>query len=94
MPWGRPCNRLEGGAYVGTGSPNDSCEAGIPSNTNQAPNTRRRYVIDETMGSVNILCVWEHMMMAADSHEFRLENAKVRFIHTMTVCPGNQVCRL
>lgn len=93
VPWGTPCARLEGGAYTGKGLPTDSCKQGIPTNTSQLPNTRRRYVIDEAMGSVNILCVWEHMMYAADSHEFRLENGKVRYIHTMTECGGKQ-CKL
>ncbi|KAK3349490.1 hypothetical protein B0T25DRAFT_457677 [Lasiosphaeria hispida] len=93
VPWGTPCTRLEGSAYTGKGRPDDSCKAGIPSNHNQAPNTRRRYVIDESMGSVSILLVWEHMMMAADSHEFRLEGGKVRYIHTMTEC-GGKTCRL
>lgn len=92
VPWGAPCARLEGGAYTGRGG-EDTCRQGIPTNSSQAPNTRRRYVIDESMGSVNILCVWEHMMNAADSHEFRLENGKVRYIHTMTEC-GGRVCRL
>ncbi|KAK4187077.1 hypothetical protein QBC35DRAFT_385836 [Podospora australis] len=93
VPWGTPCARLEGGAYTGKGLPTDSCKQGIPSNSSQLPNTRRRYVIDEAMGSVSILCVWEHMMYAADSHEFRLEDGKVRYIHTMTECGGQQ-CRL
>jgi hypothetical protein len=74
---------------IGKGSPDDSCKPGIPSNHSQAPNTHRRYVIDEAMGSVSIFCVWEHMMNAADSHEFRLENGKLRYVHTMT-----EVCTL
>lgn len=93
VAWGTPCTRLEGSAYTGQGKSTDSCKPGIPSNHNQAPNTHRRYVIDETVGSCSVLCVWEHMMMAADSHEFRLEAGKLRYVHTMTVCPG-QVCRL
>lgn len=93
VAWGTPCTRLEGSAYTGQGKDTDSCKPGIPSNHSQAPNTHRRYVIDEAMGSCSVLCVWEHMMMAADSHEFRLEGGKLRYVHTMTVCPG-QVCRL
>ncbi|KAF2873658.1 hypothetical protein BDV95DRAFT_489758 [Massariosphaeria phaeospora] len=93
VPWGTPCVRLEGSAYTGSGQANDSCQPGIPSNHSQAPNSRRRYVIDEEMGSVHILCVWEHMMNAADGHEFRLEGGKLRFVHTMTEC-GGKVCRL
>lgn len=93
VPWGTPCTRLEGSAYTGKGQPDDSCRPGIPSNHSQAPNTHRRYVVDVAMGSVSIFCVWEHMMMAADSHEFRLEGGKLRYVHTMTVC-GGQVCKL
>jgi hypothetical protein len=93
VPWGTPCTRLEGSAYTGKGKADDSCKPGIPSNHNQAPNTHRRYVIDEAMGSVSIFCVWEHMMMAADSHEFRLQGGKLRYVHTMTVC-GGQPCKL
>ncbi|KAE8441051.1 hypothetical protein EG329_005913 [Mollisiaceae sp. DMI_Dod_QoI] len=80
VPWGTPCVRLEGSVYTGTGKPTDSCKPGIPSNHNQAPNTHRRYVIDEAMGSVSIFDLWEHMMMAADSHEFRLEGGKLRYV--------------
>ncbi|KAK1827322.1 hypothetical protein QBC39DRAFT_177808 [Podospora conica] len=93
VPWGTPCARLEGGAYTGKGRADDSCKAGIPADYNQAPNTRRRYVVDEEMGSVSILCVWEHMMMAADGHEFRLEGGKLRYVHTMTEC-GGRTCKL
>lgn len=93
VPWGTPCTRLEGSAYTGHNRPDDSCKPGIPSNHNQAPNTHRRYVIDESMGTVSIFCVWEHMMNAADSHEFRLEGGKLRYVHTMTSC-GNKTCRL
>jgi hypothetical protein len=110
VPWGTPCVRLEGSVYTGSGSPNDSCRPGIPSNHSQAPNTHRRYVIDQEMGSVSIFNLWEHMasvtfcatgfcwlileqMMAADSHEFRLENGKLRYVHTMTEC-GGRTCRL
>ncbi|KAK3682071.1 hypothetical protein B0T22DRAFT_521156 [Podospora appendiculata] len=91
VPWGTPCVRLEGSAYTGTGKPTDSCKPGIPSNHSQAPNINRRYVIDESAGSVSILLLWQHMMNAADSHEFRLEGGKLRYVHTMTVCPGGAV---
>jgi hypothetical protein len=93
VPWGTPCRRLEGSAYTGSGAASDTCTVGIPTNHNQAPNTHRRYVIDEAMGTCQVLCVWEHMMMAADSHEFRLENGKLRYVHAITMCPG-QTCRL
>src|SRR5688572_15710450 len=31
VPWGYPCNRTEGGAHTGNGSPTDSCDVGVPS---------------------------------------------------------------
>ncbi|KAH9907823.1 hypothetical protein F4778DRAFT_719247 [Xylariomycetidae sp. FL2044] len=88
VPWGTPCARLEGGAYTGNGSPTDSCQPGIPTNNSQAPNSHRRYVIDPSFGSISVLCIFEHLQMAPDSHEFRLEGGKVRYIHTMTLASG------
>ncbi|RYP73117.1 hypothetical protein DL770_007841 [Monosporascus sp. CRB-9-2] len=76
VPWGTPCARLEGGVYTGNGGPNDSCKVGIPTNNTQAPNSHRRYVIDETVGSISVLCIFEHLENAPDSHEFRLEKGK------------------
>ncbi|KAK4118899.1 hypothetical protein N657DRAFT_659317 [Parathielavia appendiculata] len=93
VPWGMPCARPEESAYTGKGRPDDSCKTGIPSNHSQAPNTWRRYVIDESMGLVSIFCVWNHMIMAADSHESRLEGGQLRYIHTMPGC-GGQRCSL
>ncbi|GAW15307.1 hypothetical protein ANO14919_047160 [Xylariales sp. No.14919] len=85
VPWGTPCARLEGSVYTGNGGPNDSCKPGIPTNNNQAPNSHRRYVIDESYGSVDVLCIFEHLANAPDSHEFRLENGKLRYVHTITL---------
>lgn len=93
IPFGTPCARLEGSAYTGKDSPTDSCAVGLPSNHSQKANINRRYVIDQSMGSVNILCLWQHMMNAADSHEFRLEGGKLRYVHTMTEC-GGKACKL
>ena len=42
-------------------------------------------MIDEAMGTISVLCVFEHLSMAPDSHLFRLENGKVRYIHTITL---------
>ncbi|OTA90613.1 hypothetical protein M434DRAFT_77677 [Hypoxylon sp. CO27-5] len=85
VPWGQPCVRLEGSVYTGSGLPTDSCKVGIPTNNNQAPNSHRRYVIDPTYGSISVLCIFEHLSNAPDSHEFRLENGKLRYIHTITI---------
>ncbi|KAH8881446.1 hypothetical protein GQ53DRAFT_888118 [Thozetella sp. PMI_491] len=89
VPWGTPCERMEGSAYTGKGTAEDSCNVGIPSGKSP-PNTDRRYVVDETMGSVNILCTFQTMRNAPDSHELRLVDGKLRYVHTMTVMRRNQ----
>ncbi|KAB5523884.1 hypothetical protein GE09DRAFT_483110 [Coniochaeta sp. 2T2.1] len=84
VPWGAPCDRLEGSAYTGNGSATDSCAVGIPTAA-QPPVTDRRYVIDETVGAVSVLCTMGAMGDAPDSHEFRVERGRLRYVHTMTV---------
>ncbi|KAF2189231.1 hypothetical protein K469DRAFT_723972 [Zopfia rhizophila CBS 207.26] len=79
VPWGNPCTRLEGGLYT---APNDTCNSGVPSGVQL---TNRRYVIDETIGAVDIFLDFGTSKWP-DSHEFRVENGKIRYVHTMTVC--------
>lgn len=86
VPWGFPCVRIEGGAYTGRGSPNDSCEVGVPENVNIA---NRRFVVDETIGSVVVYCTFgaggpNGGSGAPDTHLFRVENGKLRYVHTLT----------
>ncbi|TAQ86506.1 hypothetical protein B7494_g5169 [Chlorociboria aeruginascens] len=85
VPWGEPCDRLEGSAYTGTGSPTDSCDVGIPTASPSMNNTDRRYVVDVEMGTASVLCNFVSMGNIPDSHEFRLDNGKLRYVHTMTV---------
>ncbi|KAF9533803.1 hypothetical protein CPB83DRAFT_409433 [Crepidotus variabilis] len=82
VPWGTPCARLEGGAYTGRGAPTDSCNLGVPSNV-QIVN--RRYVVDETVGSVDIFLNFGGNNGNPDSHNFRVDGGKLRYIHTITV---------
>ncbi|EAU87865.1 hypothetical protein CC1G_01512 [Coprinopsis cinerea okayama7 len=84
VPWGQPCARLEGGIYTGRGLPTDSCNVGVPSGVRLV---NRRYVIDETVGAVDIFLDFGGEGGLPDSHEFRLEKGKLRFVHTMTVMP-------
>jgi hypothetical protein len=84
VPWGTPCARLEGGAYTGRGSPDDSCNVGIPDGVRL---TNRRYVIDETVGAVDVMMTFGSNL--PDSHEFRVEGGKLRFVHTITVMGGS-----
>lgn len=75
---------MEGSVYTGKGTSTDSCNVGVPAG-NEPSNIDRRYVIDERMGSVSMLCVFQTMANAPDSHEFRLEGGKIRYVHTTTM---------
>jgi hypothetical protein len=86
VPWGFPCVRIEGGAYTGRGTPADSCEVGVPSGVNIA---NRRFVVDEVIGSVVAFCTFGAGSPgggsgAPDTHLFRVENGKLRYVHTLT----------
>ncbi|RYC56000.1 hypothetical protein CHU98_g10204, partial [Xylaria longipes] len=85
VPWGSPCARLEGGAYTGNGSPSDRCDVGIP---NGVKLVNRRYVIDETIGAVDVFI---DFATVPDSHEFRVEKGKIRYVHTITVMGPSRV---
>lgn len=90
VPWGQPCARLEGGSYTGKGQANDRCDVGIPSGVKLI---NRQYVIDEEYGTVDV-----QMDFAGtggfgvgglpDSHEFRIEDGKLRYVHTLSSCGG------
>ncbi|KAI1333602.1 hypothetical protein F5Y15DRAFT_404682 [Xylariaceae sp. FL0016] len=91
VPWGSPCVRLEGGAYIGVGAGEngtDSCNTGLPPFAVTMPD--RRYVIDEEMGMVNILS--DFGILGPDSHEFRIEGGRIRYIHAMSFCQGTPNC--
>jgi hypothetical protein len=86
VPWGFPCVRVEGGMYTGRGTPADSCEVGVPSGVNIA---NRRFVVDEVIGSVVVYCTFgagapNGGSGAPDTHLFRVENGKLRYVHTLT----------
>jgi hypothetical protein len=86
VPWGYPCNRTEGGMHTGKGAPDDSCQVGVPSGVNIA---NRRFVADELTGSVVVFCTFGAGSPtggsgAPDTHLFRVENGKLRFVHTLT----------
>jgi len=82
VPWGSPCNRTEGGTHI----PGDSCQAGVPMGVNIA---NRHFVVDETIGAVVAFCTFGAGNAtggsgAPDTHLFRVENGKLRFVHTLT----------
>jgi len=84
-PWGKPCARLEGGAYTNRkGDPNATCEVGIPAGVLYIVN--RDYVVDEKQGVINVFCRFGNSATGMpDSHTFRLVNGKLRNVHTISV---------
>jgi hypothetical protein len=84
-PWGRPCARLEGGAYTNrNGDPNATCEVGIPPGVLYIVN--RDYVVDEAQGVINVYCRFGNSTTGMpDSHTFRLVNGKITNVHTISV---------
>jgi hypothetical protein len=97
VPFGTPCARLEGGAYTDSGMTNTStCALGLPSNIFVLD---RRYVVDPVMGTVNIYVRFPGLDRASDepapdSHTFRVEKGKIRYIHTISTCEGHPGCGL
>jgi len=86
VPWGYPCNRTEGGMRTGKGTPEDSCDVGVPSGVNIA---NRHFVVDETIGSVVAFCTFGAGSPGAgsgapDTHLFRVDNGKLHYVHTLT----------
>jgi hypothetical protein len=88
VPWGIPCARLEGGAYTNPkGDPDASCTGGPPLE-GSLKIVNRRFIVDLDMGTVVGLVDFGAENGWPDSHMFRLENGKVRYVHTLTVCPN------
>jgi hypothetical protein len=84
-PWGRPCARLEGGAYTNRDGKKDAtCEVGIPAGVLYIVN--RDYVVDEENGVINVFCRFGNSSTGMpDSHTFRLVNGKFTNVHTLSV---------
>ncbi|KAK4227342.1 hypothetical protein QBC38DRAFT_193962 [Podospora fimiseda] len=80
VPWADDCKRLEGGLYT---APGDTCNSGVPSGVRLV---NRRYIIDETVGSVDVFLNFGSEGGLHDSHEFRVEKGRIKYVHTVTVC--------
>jgi hypothetical protein len=78
VPWGTPCTRIEGGSLTASGD----CRDNLPNGA--APTVDKRYVIDETVGAVDVIS--DFGGLGADTHEFRVEGGKIVRIHSMTLC--------
>jgi hypothetical protein len=46
----------------------------------------RRYIVDEVVGSAEVLCSFSAVGNIPDSHELRIENGKIRYVNTITLC--------
>ncbi|KAH6674840.1 hypothetical protein B0J14DRAFT_626440 [Halenospora varia] len=79
IAWGTECERVEGSKY------SSPCGAGLPKGGSKKSNGMRRYVIDETIGSVDVLCSFDSLGDMPDSHEIRVVDGKVKYVHTITV---------
>jgi hypothetical protein len=88
VPWGTPCRRLEGAVYTGRGQADDSCNVGVPENIDMID---RQYVIDPVLGAVDVFLKMGPNKRA-DSHRFRIEDGKIRFVHTVTNCNPDPNC--
>jgi hypothetical protein len=88
VPWGIPCARLEGGIYTSRtfDDPKASCNIGITPNP-KVKLTDRHFVVDPEIGAVvGFVSFGGEQGSVPDSHLFRVENGKLRYIHTLTVC--------
>jgi hypothetical protein len=83
VPWGYPCERTEGGLRTGKGAPDDSCSVGVPAGVNIVA---RRFIVDETTGTVVAFCTFG-VGGIPDTHLFRVEKGKLRYVHTLTHLP-------
>ena len=84
VPWGEPCNRTEGGIRTGKGLPTDSCTVGVPAGVNIVA---RRFIVDPTIGAVVAFCTFG-VGGLPDTHLFRLNHGKLRYVHTLTHVPA------
>ncbi len=87
VPWNIPCARLEGGMYTNPDNKPDASCTGGPPLEGSVEITNRRFIVDLDMGTVVGLANFGDENGWPDSHIFRLEGGKVRYVHTLTVCP-------
>ena len=85
IPWGKPCARLEGGAYTNReGKADATCEVGIPPGVLYIVN--RDYIVDEEQSVINVYCRFGNSTTGMpDSHTFRLVNGRISHVHTISV---------
>ncbi len=94
VPWGTPCARIEGGMYTNPkNDPNASCTVGMPK-TGGVKIINRHFIVDVDMGTVVAMVDFGADKQNPDFHEFRMENGKLRYVHTVQVCTIQPNCGL
>ncbi|OAA58462.1 hypothetical protein SPI_06535 [Niveomyces insectorum RCEF 264] len=89
IPMASACARLEGGSYTARGNYSANTCEGYPSTIKV---TNRRYIVDEVYGVVDIFEGFPMLdrsvpsVAVPDSHLFRVEHGKIRYIHTVSHC--------
>ncbi|AEO67268.1 uncharacterized protein THITE_2031700, partial [Thermothielavioides terrestris NRRL 8126] len=89
VPWSEPCYRLEGGMAARGEMKDGECEMVWPS-TIVIP--YRRYVVDVEMGAVDLFIGFpgldrtQGQAPMPDSHLFRVEGGKIKYVHTASAC--------
>jgi hypothetical protein len=86
VPWGYPCVRTEGGMRTVSNAVEDpemTCDPGVPNGVNIVD---RRFIADVTTGSVVVFCTFG-VNGLPDTHLFRVEAGKLRWVHTLTALP-------
>ena len=89
VPWAEQCARLEGGLYTARDDDPMTCDVGIPEGIQLV---ERDYIVDEVLGSVAVRLRFGGPEGLADVHLFRVEDGRIRFIHTITNCNGQVNC--
>jgi len=82
MQWGADCERVEGSSFT------KPCGKSLPHGGSAKNNDMRRYVIDEQIGSVDVLCRFSSLGNYADSHEIRVVDGKVKVSVSVTYSRG------
>lgn len=89
VPWAEECARLEGGLYTARDDDPMTCDVGIPEGIQLV---ERDYIVDEAIGGVAVRLRFGGPEGLADAHIFRVEDGRIRYIHTITNCNGEDNC--
>jgi hypothetical protein len=61
------------------------CRASVPHGGNVQPSSMRRYVINEKVESIDVMRAFNSLENYPDSHDIRVEEGKVKYVHTINV---------